>query len=676
MTRIGVTSRGLLRMKHLQTFLRADIHLASRLFAGRYDMVAGWGSRHSGERARDIAAKTGMSCILLEDGFLRSVERNDAPLSIVVDDLGIYYDATRPSRLERLIAARLSVEEEARTRALISSWRSAPVSKYNHARDYDNALPGRYVLVADQTVGDASIRRGLADETTFQRMLDAALAENPDHTVVVKCHPDIYTRRKRGHFDAHTLARDARIQVIASDCHPAQLIERADAVYVVTSQIGFEALLFGKRTRVFGMPFYAGWGLTRDELSAPNRRGTATLDQLVHATLVAYPRYLDPETNELCEVERVLAHIALQRQMRSRFPSKLNACGFSWLKRPILRRFLKGSQITFHKDGSGRSSPTVVWGSAQPKNLPHDSRLIRVEDGFLRSVGLGADLVRPMSWVFDDEGIYYDSSRPSRLERILQETTFDTALLERARKLRERIVNANLTKYNATTQGWRRPATTKRVILVPGQVEHDAAIRFATPGVNTNIGLLRAVRQNNPDAYVVYKPHPDVAAGLRHEGQGETEVKNWCDEIVTDADMGSMLAAVDEVHVLTSLTGFEALLREKPVTCYGQPFYAGWGLTTEHAPLTRRTRALELDELVAGALILYPTYVSRVTECFTTPERVVDELIEWRSGLWVAPSFGRRLIRSALLFHDSQRVRAQRADRSIGMRAGCVEPRT
>ena len=94
--------------------------------------------------------------------------------------------------------------------------------------------------------------------------------------------------------------------------------------------------------------------------------------------------------------------------------------------------------------------------------------------------------------------------------------------------------------------------------------------------------------------------------------------------------MGTLLSSVDEVHVLTSLAGFEALLRWKKVTCYGQPFYAGWGLTDDIVTPVRRTRRLTLDELVAGALILYPTYVSRVTGKFTTAERALDELLEWR----------------------------------------------
>ena len=71
-------------------------------------------------------------------------------------------------------------------------------------------------------------------------------------------------------------------------------------------------------------------------------------------------------------------------------------------------------------------------------------------------------------------------------------------------------------------------------------------------------------------------------------------------------------------------------MREIPVTCYGNPFYAGWGLTSDIFPLDRRTKAVDLDALVYAVLIAYPTYVSNTTNLFTTPERIVDELIEWK----------------------------------------------
>jgi len=118
-----------------------------------------------------------------------------------------------------------------------------------------------------------------------------------------------------------------------------------------------------------------------------------------------------------------------------------------------------------------------------------------------------------------------------------------------------------------------------------------------------------------------------------------------CDELVVDAPMHELLEQVDEVHVLTSLAGFEALLRGKPVRCEGLPFYAGWGLTEDARPCARRTRRLHLDELVAATLILYPTYVSRTTGAFTTPERALDELLAWRAQGVSTATPARKLLR-------------------------------
>jgi capsular polysaccharide export protein len=179
----------------------------------------------------------------------------------------------------------------------------------------------------------------------------------------------------------------------------------------------------------------------------------------------------------------------------------------------------------------------------------------------------------------------------------------------------------------------QRPLDKRTVVLVVGQVESDAAVALGAGSVRTNIGVLQAARLMRPDAHLVYKPHPDVVAQLRAAGRGEDDAAQHCDEIVIDVTMDRLLRVVDEVHVISSLAGFEALLRQRPVVAHGLPFYAGWGLTTDtqpHPVLARRTRRLRLDELVAGVLILYPTYVSRITGRFTTPERTLDELARWR----------------------------------------------
>jgi len=325
------------------------------------------------------------------------------------------------------------------------------------------------------------------------------------------------------------------------------------------------------------------------------------------------------------------------------------ACGFSGRKLKILSAFLAGDHIRPVDSGNALPEDSVlfIWGSFPlPAECPDTAQVVRVEDGFLRSVGLGADLISPVSWVLDRTGIYYDSTHPSDLELILQMTVFDSAILRRAGLLREKLVDSGLTKYNVGSGGWIRPVgSDQRVILVPGQVESDASIYYGAPGIRTNCGLLQAVRQTHPKAYIIYKPHPDVLAGMRRKGEGEGQVAQWCNEVVAHAPMGELLLQVDEVHTMTSLTGFEALLRGKNVCCYGQPFYAGWGLTNDSIPLLRRTRRLSLDELVAGALLLYPTYISRETGRRTTAEQALEELLEWRTSQGGKDTLWRRLSR-------------------------------
>ena len=338
-------------------------------------------------------------------------------------------------------------------------------------------------------------------------------------------------------------------------------------------------------------------------------------------------------------------------QVLQRFPGMpdvLYAYAFPRWKWPVVRQCFANAEVFFVESGDPIPSGVwlLMWGRAEvPAELPVPARVLRMEDGFLRSVGLGAELVRPLSWVVDGRGIYYDATAPSDLEYILANHDFDGAFCQRAAVLRERIVKARLSKYNVGAEVWHRPAHAKHVILVPGQVESDASLAFGAPGERSNMGLLRSVRAENPNSYVIYKPHPDVIARLRKEGVGEQTALNWCDEVIQDVSMGDLLPQVDAVHVLTSLSGFEALLHGKEVTCYGQPFYAGWGLTSDRIPPVRRQRRLTLDALVAGALIEYPLYLSRDGLCLITAEEAVTSLETWRSIRGMHVRWWQRIVR-------------------------------
>lgn len=651
---IGIPSRGIRRIEHLSAFLGEEVAAVHPLGVTWRQLsgVAGWGRRPSALRAQAFAKARGIHRYLcLEDGFLRSVHPGAQyrTCSLVVDDLGIYYDASTPSRLEALVRTPLSREQQERTRHLIEHWRDAGVSKYNHAPD-STALPsGKYVLVVDQTVGDASVHHGQADAASFRRMLDAALQSYPACRVLVKEHPEVASGRKRGYLGQILDAGDyPQVIRLRDDVHVVPLLRHAEAVFAVTSQVGFEALMHGRRVHTFGMPFYAGWGLTCDEVTAPSRRMTVPLEQLVHAALIGYTRYVSPQTGQRCEVEEAISHLALQRRMRLQLPGHVHAVGFSRWKRPFLRQFLQGCVIQFHGklDRVPRNAVVLQWGRKGHAADRPDLSVIAVEDGFLRSVGLGAQLVRPVSWVFDRRGIYYDATRPSDLECLLNDAEFDRPTLARAEALREAIAHSGITKYNVGNGIWKRPTTAHRVVLVIGQVETDASLRFGAPGITTNRALLEAVRQREPQAYILYKPHPDVMAGLRGSRAAESGLGELCDELVPGYPIHQLIEAVDCVHVLTSLAGFEALLRGTPVTTHGLPFYAGWGLTEDVCRTSRRQRTLTLDMLVAGALILYPRYILRnVAEGLASPEQAVAELKAWRAE---APPIQRGLLRKIM----------------------------
>ncbi len=269
------------------------------------------------------------------------------------------------------------------------------------------------------------------------------------------------------------------------------------------------------------------------------------------------------------------------------------------------------------------------------------TRFWRVEDGFIRSVGLGVNFAPAASLALDPVGMHFDATRPSRLETLLRETVFDAPLLARAAALRAEVTRRNITKYNLPGAVAPLPETPGRTrILVVGQVEDDASIRTGAGAVRTNLGLLQAVRAAHPDACIIWKPHPDVETGYRRGYLPARDAARIADIVLPMGDIRSLFAQVDALHTMTSLAGFEALLRGLPVTCWGRPFYAGWGLTTDMEPCDRRGRALTLDELVAGCLILYPRYQDPLTGLPCPPELLLERLGD--TALWPALPPARR----------------------------------
>ena len=612
---------------------------------GKESSVLGWGYKRSGQRALALAQKSPVhTALLIEDGFLRSVGlgvEGYPPLSLVVDDLGIYYDASKPSRLENLIldngALEPFLEDAKRAIALITEHH---LSKYNHVKagwpahlEIDESK--KQVLVIDQTAGDMALVYGGVTPETFEAMITAAKAENPEADIWVKIHPDVLAGKKKGHLTG--LLDGDNIRILSENINPISLLEKMDRVYTATSQMGFEALMLGKEVVTFGLSWYAGWGITDDRhakiqaLQQAERRKDRTLEELFAAAYLRYCRYLNPFTKERGDIFDLLKYFVMAKERAILLEGEILCVGLSWWKKRIIKPFLttynnkvhffktlKACELYSQNHPKPNELKVMIWGQKYPQVAKWATEvgipLLRMEDGFIRSVGLGSNLVPPLSLVIDDRGIYFDARTPSRLEDLLQHHSFNDAELEMADCLISNLIEKHIGKYNVGSGGVTLPnPRPETVILIPGQVEEDASIRFGSERIKTNLELVQAVRKENPKAYLIYKPHPDVVSGNRKAITTIEDARKYVDDVVIHADILSCIQAVDEVHTMTSLSGFEALLRKKKVTCYGAPFYSGWGLTTDKQLVNRRTRTLTLAELVAGSMLLYPTYINPET---------------------------------------------------------------
>lgn len=614
------------------------------LGAARADGFAGWGRKASARFSGTFARWRGKPFWTLEDGFLRSVGlgKTGAPaVSVTIDDLGVYYDAARPSRLETILCEEDLSELRAEAQTLRRRIVEARLTKYNHLPDRSAGLPRdgrRNLLLVDQVAGDYSVPGALAEPDSFARMLEWALRE-PDARVFLRVHPDVMAGRARSSFGA--AARDSRVTIVDAPIAAHALLDAVDEVWTVSSQLGFDALLREIPVRCFGAAFFAGWGLTRDEPSteaaaaalARRARGRAgkpplDLDELTAAALLRYPLYYDPVSRRRVGVDAALDRLSAGRAHAETWRGATACLGLSWHKRRVLAAYCAPGAVRF----SLRCQPdrVVVWGSRGEAALSQAQRrlgdLIRVEDGFVRSVGLGAAKVFPLSLCFDRTGIYYDSTRPSDLETLLETATFTPEELARAARLRQRMVAARISKYNLSVNARAESVRGdgRKIVVVFSQVPGDESIRLGGGEVMSNLEFLMRVRAERPDAYLVFKEHPDLASGKRIGATDLRAAGSIADAVSCVGDALYWIEAADEVHVRTSLAGFEALLRSKPVHCHAAAFYAGWGLTVDRLDMPRRRRKRSLDELVAAVLVRYPTYLDPRSGMVMEAEDAVD----------------------------------------------------
>ena len=283
----------------------------------------GWGRKKSGLWATKMARLTNKEYLLLEDGFIRSfglgVEGSPS-FSIVKDDIGIYYDATASSRLEEILESYnfedsrelMRVAKEAR--AKIIEYR---ISKYNNFKDIDLSYLDNgkeKILIVAQTYGDSSLEYGRGNSFTTKEMMDDAIRNNPKAEVYIKIHPDVLLGKKDSDIEIETLPISC--QVLTDNANPIELMAYFDKIYTKTSGMGFEALLLDKEVYCYGIPFYAGWGITHDKLECNRRSKKLTIDEVFAGSYILYTSYYNPYLDKKSDILEVIKFINKNRKIK------------------------------------------------------------------------------------------------------------------------------------------------------------------------------------------------------------------------------------------------------------------------------------------------------------------------------------------------------------------------
>ena len=299
-------------------------------FHSKADIMIIWGMNMYYHNARTIemALATDTKLLIAEDGFIRSINnfvnktipskyRNS--ISFTFSNLPHFF-ADEITTLEYMLnneKLKLDNKQIERAKYLIDKIIKNKISKYNHQPIYKPEIGKNKnkVLVIDQSYGDMSISYGWANEDTFKNMLEVAIKENYNADIIIKTHPDALVKnseRAKCYYSSEDIKEN--VYLMSEEINPISLLEIVDKVYVCTSQLGFEALMMGKEVHVFGMPFYAGYGLTIDYQKCERRKNNRTLEEIFYITYINYSYYVNPEKEERCEIEEAIDYLIKLRR--------------------------------------------------------------------------------------------------------------------------------------------------------------------------------------------------------------------------------------------------------------------------------------------------------------------------------------------------------------------------
>lgn len=612
--------------------------------------VAGWGYKPSGIKAKKLALRKNKKYILMEDGFIAKIPflKKDCLISMVLDTKAPYFDTSVITDLEQILIQKDPLKLPSEASDLLQRWRSLKPKKYSsfikQTACFDSVNLKNCVVIIDQIKGDAALDERITGKAPFQKILEFISSNYPEKTVLIKPHP----RKGEGFFNKKESAvgdylkkyPQLKIEVLPPHFELDVIKENIQEVLVVNSLMGFELLLNNYKVRTFGSPWYAGWGLTSDEYLCErklNSKKDLSLEFLFYCTYALYNVYVHPVTRKRCSFEDILDHIELQKNIINEFPKKIAILNAQKWKKPYYDKFLQFCDLRYISEKELNTltpdEGLVSWGQRFNQSYldylrKKGFKVYQCEDGFLRSFGLGCELTQPFSLSFDDKGLYANPKLESKLNDLVTKP-LNTKEFKESQLFIRLFKSLRLTKYLSVGQELSPPLLDflvknkdKKVMLVCGQVADD--VSFLNSGFSqlTFQSLISTIKVENPDSLVIYRPHPDCFKGIR---QGEVFLEE-ADYVDIESNIASLLDISEEIHVVNSLTGVEALLMGKKVVCWGNSWYCGRGLTVDKGSEIQSKTAVSLEQLVHGAYIKNPIYFDYNSNQYTSVFNLLEIL--------------------------------------------------
>lgn len=283
---------------------------------------------------------------------------------------------------------------------------------------------------------------------------------------------------------------------------------------------------------------------------------------------------------------------------------------------------------TFIKQVADERLTIFIWGKKDSQKIfkkylglmklrKPSLKVCYVEDGFLRSINANVPHSRPASLCFDFGGNHFEN-KATDLEDLLNTVKLTKAEHEDAQRLVSFFIDARLTKYfNPQSFTYKKDfeklknVNPEKTVLVVGQVETDASIIYGGGEIKTNLDLIYEAKKENKDKRILFRPHPDM---FDKEKQSELQkIKKIAEVLDPHYSLYDSFYLADTVYVMSSLSGFEALIHGKKVVVFGTPFYSNWGLTDDRVKIERRTAKLDIATLFKVAYDIYPKYLHPIS---------------------------------------------------------------